>query len=68
MAATTNGKPQRIPGRVRGVTRAQYLTLFRMVHSGETTWGELERQGIVLPPRRESDFRLAVKKQIARRK
>jgi hypothetical protein len=57
-------KPQRGPGRPRGVTRARYLVLSRMVKAHETTWADLERQGIVLPSQRESDFRRDVRKQL----
>lgn len=59
-APKIEAKPQRLPGRTRGVTRNQYLVLRRMVKAGETTWAELERRGIVLPAGKESDYRKAV--------
>jgi hypothetical protein len=58
-------KPQRGAGRIRGLTKAEYLVLSRMVRRGETTWEELERRGIALPPQRESDFRRQVKRALA---
>lgn len=42
-------KPIRERGRIRGITRARYLALFRMVQNKEITWDELEQRGIVLP-------------------
>lgn len=59
-------KPERLPGRRRGVTPAQYHALFRMVRAGETTWDELERRGIVLPSARESAFRRTVKERLGK--
>lgn len=61
-----NFKPKNGPGRTRGLPKAQYLSLYRMVKAGETTWAELERRGIVLPVRRLSEFRRAVQKQLGR--
>jgi hypothetical protein len=58
-------KPKRGPGRIRGLTRAQYLVLSRMVRLKETTWDRLEQEGIVLPPQSESNFRRSVKRRIA---
>jgi len=58
-------KPQRGEGRIRGLTKAEYLVLSRMVRRGETTWEELERRGIAFPPKRESDFRRRVRKALA---
>lgn len=57
-------KPQRGPGRIRGLTRARYLTLFRMVRNQETTWDELEQRGLALPARNESDYRREVRKAL----
>lgn len=57
-------KPPVAAGRIRGVTRPQYLALSRMVKAGETTWEELERRGIVLPARRISEFRQSVRKAL----
>jgi hypothetical protein len=57
-------KPIRSHGRIRGLTRAQYLTLARMVKRGETSWEELERKGIALPAGRESDFRRSVRRAL----
>jgi hypothetical protein len=59
---TVNGvKPASGPGRIRGLTRARYLVLARMVAGKETTWEELEAAGQCLPPQRESDYRRQVK-------
>ena len=67
-ATKRNAKPERAPGRIRGLRRAEYLALFRMVRKGETNWSELERLGIVLPAGRESDFRRNVRNTLANRK
>jgi hypothetical protein len=69
--AKTNGSatlstPKRGPGKIRGVTPSQYTALARMVRRKETTWEQLEREGIVLPSQRESEFRRAVKRQLAK--
>jgi hypothetical protein len=56
--------PKRIPGRTRGLDRARYLVLLRMVEAGDTTWEELEAKGLALPPARESDFRRDVRKAL----
>ena len=50
------------PGRIRGLTRARYLILSRMVRAGEATWPELEKRGLAFPPKRESEFRREVKR------
>lgn len=65
---TTGSKPERRHGNVRGVPRAQYLSLCRMIARKETTWAELERQGIVLPPQNESDYTRQVRRQLHARK
>ena len=62
--AATKSTLQPGPGRIRGVVRAQYLVLRRMVKEGKTTWEELEREGIVFPPLRESEFRRQVQQQL----
>jgi len=62
---TITSRPQRGPGRIRGLTRAQYLVLRRMVQNGETTWEELERKHVVLPSGHESDYRRNVRTQLA---
>lgn len=59
-------QPQRGRGRIRGVTRAQYLILRRMVNRGEATWADLERKGIVLPTGRESDYRQQVRRALSK--
>lgn len=65
MVAKAGGsKPKRAKGTIRGVSRAKYLVLSRMVRAKETTWEELERKGVVLPPKRESEFRRHVKATI----
>jgi len=64
VAKTLNNKPKRGPGRIRGVDRATYLVLNRMVANGEATWDELERKKIVFPAGARSDYRRAVLKAL----
>lgn len=61
---TAHEGPKRAKGLVRGVSKAKYLVLSRLVKAGQTTWVELERKGIVLPPNRESDFRKHVRRAL----
>lgn len=38
------------PVRSRGCCNPCYITLYKRVEAGETTWEELEQAGLVLPP------------------
>jgi len=66
VAKTKSVKPERGPGRIRGLTRAQYLALSRLVRSGQATWEELEEKGIALPAARESEFVRTVRNRLAK--
>lgn len=52
-------------GRRRGLTNAQYYVAYRLVRAGKTTWEQLERKGLVLPPRRGSGFRAEVERMLS---
>lgn len=51
--------------KIRGVSPAQYQALRRMIERGEVTWQELEQQGVVEPPRNQSDFIREVKQRLS---
>lgn len=50
---------------IRGVSPARYQSLRRLVERGEATWQELEAEGVVQPPRNQSDFIRQVKQRLA---
>jgi hypothetical protein len=69
MTAQPNAaQPLRAKGRIRGVTRKKYHILRRMIARKETTWAQLEREGIVLPPANESDYARNVRDQLRKRR
>ena len=65
MARTNGREPKSDAERIRGLTPAEYQAVSRMVRRGETTWEELERRGVVEPPKNESAFRRRVRQLLA---
>jgi hypothetical protein len=61
MARRNGGTPKPNAERIRGLTKAEYQAVCRMVRRGETTWDALERAGIALPAQNESNFRRRVR-------